>query len=345
MKHLNEISWQVPEPEYRQDPALSYSTLAKFEREGFSKLPTLFEHVSSPSLTFGSVVDELITGDSNSFNDRFEVAEFPNLKPSSETCIKALYEKVGDTLFELKDIPSQTVLATLNKNKFFTTWRNETRLKEITKPECAEYYRLLCSSNGKEVISQETYDIAFDTAAALRESPSTRAYFGDNHGNGIERYYQLKFKDTINGIDFRCMADLIIVNHNKKQIIPCDLKTSGHHEWEFAESFLQWRYDIQARLYWRIIRDNLDKDPYFKDFELLNYRFIVVNKESKTPLVWEFPETKNTETLWIGNKKLRTPWEIGKQLRNYLDTTPSVPDGINLVGVNDICKWFNYEQH
>ena len=38
---LSDISWQVPESEYRRDKALSYSTLAKFDREGFNKLDSL----------------------------------------------------------------------------------------------------------------------------------------------------------------------------------------------------------------------------------------------------------------------------------------------------------------
>ena len=43
MKSLKDISWQVTEEEYRADSAYSYSTLAKFEREGFDKLETLFD--------------------------------------------------------------------------------------------------------------------------------------------------------------------------------------------------------------------------------------------------------------------------------------------------------------
>jgi hypothetical protein len=41
----------------------------------------------------------------------------------------------------------------------------------------------------------------------------------------------------------------------------------------------------------------MDNDDYFKDFDLLEYRFIVVNKETLTPLVWEFPLTKTYGTL------------------------------------------------
>ena len=62
MKELKDISWNVTEEEYRADPALSYSTLAKYERGGFNSIPTLFDKVESPSLTLGSAVDSLITG-------------------------------------------------------------------------------------------------------------------------------------------------------------------------------------------------------------------------------------------------------------------------------------------
>ena len=40
---------------------------------------------------------------------------------------------------------------------------------------------------------------------------------------------------------------------------------------------------LQARLYSRILRANLDKDDYFKDFKILNYRFIFCNRDSCTP--------------------------------------------------------------
>ena len=61
IKKLYEISWDVDEPTYRADEALSYSTIAKFAREGFNKLNTLFDKLDTPSLVFGSAVDALIT--------------------------------------------------------------------------------------------------------------------------------------------------------------------------------------------------------------------------------------------------------------------------------------------
>ena len=94
---------------------------------------------------------------------------------------------------------------------------------------------------------------------------------------------------------------------------------------------------IQARLYWRIIKANLQRDPYFKDFTLEDYRFIVVNKNSLTPLVWQFPLTKYIGTLVDKNgKEYRDPFEIGKELQGYLNLHPQVPNGIDKDGINVI---------
>lgn len=97
--------------------------------------------------------------------------------------------------------------------------------------------------------------------------------------------------------------------------------------------------DIQARLYWRIIRQCMDNDDYFKDFELKPYRFIVVNRHNTKPLVWEFPETSNEEELTYGYRRLRTPWCIGKELSEYLKVRPAVPNGIKTVGLNNITEY------
>lgn len=102
--------------------------------------------------------------------------------------------------------------------------------------------------------------------------------------------------------------------------------------------------DIQARLYWQILKQNLCKDEYFKDFELLDYRFIVVNKKTLNPLVWECPFTKAVTELYFGKDKqihYRTPFEIGKELTYYLKNNPKVPIGISETEPNDLREWLN----
>ena len=98
--------------------------------------------------------------------------------------------------------------------------------------------------------------------------------------------------------------------------------------------------DIQARLYWRIIRNNMDRDPYFKDFKLADYRFIVANKKTLTPLVWLFESTQKIgDIVTKDNIILRDPQVIGEELNKYLTNKPLVPNGIDLVKPNKLEDW------
>ena len=336
-KQLSDISWQVSEKQYRADPALSYSTIAKYDREGFNNLDKLFEHISTPSLTLGSCVDTLITGSQEEFNNLFYVADIPSIGDKEKQVADVLYSKYHDVYSSLPEIPNEDVLAVADEMSFQKNWRGDTRVKVI-KERCSIYYSIKATAEGKQIVDMKTYYKVQQMVKALKDSPATHAYFAeDDPMSSIRRYYQLKFKAKLKGVNYRSMADLIIVDYENKKIIPCDLKTSSHKEWDFQESFCQWNYMIQARLYWIVIKANLMADDYFKDFTLENYKFIVVNKDSLKPLVWEFPLTKIGGTLVDDNgKEYRDPLEIGAELRSYLDLRPAVPKDINLNGINTI---------
>ena len=139
------------------------------------------------------------------------------------------------------------------------------------------------------------------------------------------------------------MADLIIVDHEKKIVYPCDLKTSFKPEWRFYKSFMEWGYWIQAQLYWYLIRQAMDRDEYFKDFKLADYRFIVISNRTRKPLVWEFPQTQAITDLKLGEHKLRNWRGIAKELNTYLTKDYEVPIDININLINNISKWLENE--
>lgn len=345
MKSLRDISWQVSEKGYRADPALSYSTLARYEREGFNNLDKLFDRIETPSLTFGSAVDSIITGGQEEFDERFIVAEFPSMPDSIVKIIKSLYKQYAGTYRSLLNIPDSSIIRETEDQNYQMNWKPETRAKVI-KEKGTDYYNLLFVAGDRCIIDTQTYQDVVNAVRVLKESSSTKLYFADDNPfePDIERLYQLKFKGEFDGITYRNMADLIIVNHKEKWVKPVDLKTSSHTEWDFYKSFVDWRYDIQARLYWAIIRQNMDKDEYFKDFKLLDYDFIVVNKRTLTPLVWNCPFTQAQGTLRFGNNsqiEMRSPFEIGKELNSYLTSRPKVPMGINETGTNNLKDWLN----
>ena len=343
-KSLYDISWQVSETEYRNDPALSYSTIAKFDRSGFDQLSHLFEQQESASLTFGSAVDSIITGGMQEFNDRFAVCNFTQVSPAIQSIVDFLFGKYHEMYQSLQDIPVDEILTVIKNFDYQRNWNDNSRINSIIQ-KGSEYYNALRSAFGKEAINQETFDEVLSTVRALKESPQTKWYFRANSiTEDVDRLYQLKFKANIDGVDYRCMADLIVVDYEHKVIYPVDLKTSSKPEYEFYKSFIQWSYNQQARLYWLIIRKNLDADPFFKDFVLDDYRFIVANKRTLTPLVWKYSDTQKRGTLIYGmnhNIVLRDPLEVGKELNDYLENHPDVPQGINKEGDNDIIEWLN----
>lgn len=346
IKKLYDISWQVSEAEYRADAALSYSTIAKFAREGFNKLDTLFDKVDTPSLTFGSAVDALITGGQEEFDNNFIVADFPPITDSVLKMVKAAFNRFSNTYRQLTDIPVQDLIDLSEELAYQLNWKPETRAK-VVKEQGSEYYSLLYVAGDKKIIDTLTKEQVDAAVEALKNSTATTFYFSpDNVFN--QRYireYQLKFKATFDDVDYRCMADLLLTDHKDKIVYPIDLKTSSHTEWDFYESFIQWRYDIQSRLYWRIIRANMNNDPIFKDYKLADYTFIVVNKKTLTPLTWKFEDTQKRGTLVYGRRgqiELEDPEYLGKELHSYLSSRPKVPNNIHTVVRNSIVEWLNF---
>lgn len=345
LKELKDIALPWTEAEYRADPALSYSILATFERGGFYSLPTLYDKKSSPSLTLGQIVDTLITGSEEEFNQLFAVMDY-NITDSGVNVCKALASLYGEQYKEFKDIPEVLVSQVAQEVGFWKDpkW-NSRRYKEVLNTGDVDIYYKVLTSNDKTIISSQMYADALAMVDALRTSEATKFYFAPDNpfDDSIRRYYQLKFKATLDGVDYRCMADLIVVNYEKKTIQMCDLKTSGKPEYMFPLSYIEWSYQLQNRLYARIVEDNIKRDDYFKDFKMLPYLFIVVNKETLNPLVWKFDHTFEYGDIEYGNVVMRDPFTIGKELDYYLKNNPTVPLGIDTINPNDGIEWI--KQH
>lgn len=46
--------------------------------------------------------------------------------------------------------------------------------------------------------------------------------------------------------------------------------------------------DIQAKLYTYILQECIKNDPYFKDFKIQYYQFVVINRRTIAPIVWVY---------------------------------------------------------
>ena len=347
MKSLKEIALHIDEPTYRKMPELSYSMLSRFQSVGFD-IDKLQESISSPSLTFGSATDAIITGGQEEFERNFMVVDLPNIPESASNCVRIIWNKYKDTYKHLNEIPMDILNTELQLNGFWPNSRYsaQARINGFFKNPVEDYYQLNYIAENKSIITTELHMQILQAVNALKTSPATKNYFAEDNpwDNSIERLYQLKFRADLNGVGYKCMMDECIVLHDKKLIIPIDLKTScSCEEKDFYFNFLQWHYQLQARLYSRILRANLDQDEYFKDFKILNYRFIFCHKDSCSPLVWEFEETHSKGTLYLGRHKqigLPDPEDLGKELFLFFSSGQK-PKELLIADRNSLDSWIN----
>lgn len=343
-KSLKQLALDWDEETYRNSNELHYSTIAKFAREGFEHIDTLFDKIESPSLLLGSLVDCLTTDPPEEYDRRYLVAEFPAISDTIINIVKLLFDTYSEIYDTIYKIPDNAIIDITEATKYQLNWKPETRAKVI-REKAADYYNLLYLAKDKIIISTELNDLAHEMANSLITSPQTSTYFVKEFPfEDKENLYQLKFRADIGGVGYVVMFDIIQIDYDNKTIQPIDVKTSYKPSYNFYKSFIEWGYSHQCRLYYQVLKRVIEKDNYFKDFKILDYKDIVISKSNMLPLVWEFTATSAEGTLIYGKHnqiELKAPWEIGKELKMYLDNNAVVPKGININKSNDIIKWIN----
>lgn len=322
-KSIVSIAWNVDEPTYRADKAYSYSTISRFEREGWRNIQSLFDRIETPSLLFGSAVDSLLTDGEEDFNARFVVCDFPQISDTLMNITKRLHENYSHIYRSLDLIPDNVISETaLEFNYYKGSSYTNYRIKQV-KENCSEYYYLLTLANDKKVLSQYDYEDVLKCVNELRGNPVTEHFFNESNDDEVEKVFQLKFKTEFEDIPVRCMFDELIVDHVNKVIYPIDLKTTGHPEEEFEDSFSKWRYDIQAKLYSYILNECIKKDPYFKDFTISYYQFVVINRKTCAPIIWEFKDNFRECDFKNNKGEILRDWRNILRELSYYMTAPT----------------------
>ena len=304
-KSLKDISWLVDEITYRNDKALSYSRLSQFFKNGAKALISN-EKIDTLALRFGSAVDCILTAPEE-FDDRFYVADIDRFSDSIRKIVERIYLEHTDFTDQICEIQEDLLINILNEENYQSNWKDRTRIDKIIDLG-QDYYTVLKYSTGKIVISPQEFSEASQCVQTLKTHPFTYQIFECNEDEEI--FYQLKFKTTIEDCDnseVRIMTDCIKVNHKEKWIQIYDLKTTGKDEEKFEESFDAWNYWIQAGLYEDVVDLITSADDYFSEFNLLPFKFIVINKVNLRPIVWDTVNYKHIGIQVL--KKYGVKWQ------------------------------------
>lgn len=332
---FKDITWDVDEETYRADPSFHYSMLSRYAKEGFKCIKNIRDFSEkTPSLIFGSVVDCLITGGENEFNKRFYILDY-KISDTLKQITEQIYNRNFIVYKSIEDIPDDKILESIEEIEYYNNLKPEKRVEKI-KTGCKDYYIELVNVNGRCVINRETYDDAVKTVESLKEYSLLKTIFFNNpFDENNEILFQAKFREELCGMTFKCMFDILHIDHANKIIYPIDLKTSSVEEYCFSKEFIKWKYYLQAWLYKSILVKYI-KNTEFKDYYVSDFIFIVINKDSLIPLIYDFhvpcSEDSLSEDITLQCNKnsitLESPIRLAKEIHYYESSNSVCPIGI-----------------
>lgn len=285
----------MTEPEYRELNAISYSMLS-----GLSSSPAALisnKQLSGKGISFGSMVDMLLFDGEEPFYDKY--CTFDSGIKISDT-LRSVIEKVvilnnpfgGNSYPDLKTCNTNIELA-CKELKYGQTWNPDTRLGKVHAVE--KYYLELQRCSSKELVSSEQLELAEQAVNTLAGHQFTKDYFTPQH-DGIEIHFQVPIVWEYCGHACKSLLDTLVIDHNLKTWRAVDLKTMSTSVYSFPDSYMKWKYYIQAAFYKEAVIQAVKDNSCFRaeneikipsDYLGLAFDFVVISSSNvMRPLVY-----------------------------------------------------------
>ena len=284
-------------------------------------------------MEFGSLFDSFITKGKQTLND-YAVADF-SVPPAEKGVLDVL--AANCTCPQFHDISMNEVILTAESVKFYPNFKPQTRYDKIAK--YSDYYDTLMS--GKKLVSKKDWDDAMAMYKVFREDPYLKTIFGTENTEDVEYIYQPQFciPWIIEGeeVKVKCMFDLIVVNHKDKTIQPVDLKTSSMPAYDFAEHFVKMRYDIQAQLYYDVLREVVYHIPEYYNYQVLPFLYTDVSRTDMVPVTYSYDPSLGLSFTKGEKTYTYKGWEeLLAEILVYEENEARVPNFITTAGSNDL---------
>lgn len=267
----------MKDEDYFARPELSYSGLARFDKDGVAVFSTEVEH-DKEYYHLGALVEELIDGDIESVNAKFLITD--NTRPT------AMLGELADAMIENNATHNSTTAFTLAKG--LGLWANikndETFTKKFDIPQFWGWLKL--QDESRRVVSKDIYYLAKAMAKGLTDSQYTSHIFKSNKKNELISQPVILWGKG----KYKSKLDFIKINHTDKTITPYDLKTSAFPVEDFRNQFYKFRYYIQSSMYTDALREWAFTN--YNGYTLKPFKFIVVSRTKPGfPLVYTVPES------------------------------------------------------
>jgi len=275
----------ISEKEYHELPYISYSGIKNFISKGPEGLLPREFSVIRDAMDYGSLVDCLLL-EKERFKDEFYVNKVPYPTDSIREVMIAMYEGLRN----YRKVKPSVPVSDAHILQYTTDW--DKRIKDPTKrlvklkADGLPYYYALVEANDRIMISTEMYDKALHGVNNIKNHTRFKALV--EVSPGVEIYFQPKMLAAINGVTVKVMLDILVIDHNKKIVIPVDLKTGYQHNNWFTTNFWKNKYLIQGALYREVVKKLL-RQSELKDYVLYKFHFLYLSSKTNKPTVHVVP--------------------------------------------------------
>tara|TARA_Y100000389_G_C17468308_1_gene527780 strand:- start:4389 stop:5375 length:987 start_codon:yes stop_codon:yes gene_type:complete len=185
-----------------------------------------------------------------------------------------------------------------NLNLFQSLKADESRIAKVKTEDNEPYWKFLNNSN-VDVVDQDTLDRCKDHVDILNQNKEVAKLFANDNTDfelsSEDRFVEKYLKcDLINHkFGLHGFVDFYKIDHDKKEVIIADLKTTSKSISNFEESVEYYRYYIQAAIYFKLVYENLD-EKIRDDYKIL-FKFVVIDRYNQ---VYIFDVLDDTMRGW-----------------------------------------------
>lgn len=263
---------------------VSYSLLKLLEEEG-PKALLKPKKESTKALKFGSLFDDFLFLDKETFNSKYEVLPIMQLDPMAiklahilrETCTLEDINKIKTDLKAQLD-----VVEIIKANKLWNNIKTDATFIKKFNFEDFYTYTETCFLD-KDIIF--TFDLLKlkEAKAALLSSNRTKHYLV----NDLDNIYQLEINYPYKNQNIKTILDIVIIDHKNKIIKGVDLKTGTPKSEDFSKNFFSFKYYLQAALYQKAL-EYFNTENFKGEYTIEPFRFLYFSKtDIHNPLVYK----------------------------------------------------------
>lgn len=284
----------VHRDEYFDLDMLSYSRLKDYSYSPMYYYKKYIDHVikddTSRSLDFGSILDSLLLSPQD-FKKEYHIFEYPLTDAVKLICESFREDKIKGDLISVNNYTIRNKIKDLNL--FTNITKDETLMRKIETLSLVPIVATYTSVMKRFIIDKTLYDQVFHLANKILTDAFIGEFFNDSYlqDQSTDVFNQFIYKFNYQGLNFKMMADKVLIDHKNKVILPMDLKSMQGNTSQFIRNYFKYRYDLQGFIYTKGIEKY--RDEVYPDYRIDDFTFIVVSTTDNFSPPTLFPMVEN----------------------------------------------------